>query len=253
MGKNNAGRDWTQIYAIYGMEEWQTLVFITLLAFIFTFLSFSFLLYFTNICFFINSFSPPAPALPASSRDSRAPSPHSPHSPSSSPRQHLPLLRLPPLIHGPPHGQLGQRLVNGEDGLGPGLRARHLVERGGEAAEKAGELGESGGAGPAEHGGVDASEGGDGGGSGVRDVQGRGRAAAPLRGQLLRRGGVGGAFAQRGEGVRAEDGGGGGGEDEGGGGGGEGVEAGWGGGGVGLGARAGVRQEIARVEEDGGD
>ncbi|KAK9089395.1 hypothetical protein Scep_028477 [Stephania cephalantha] len=56
MGKNNAGRDWTQIYAIYGMEEWQTLVFITLLAFLFTFLSISFLLYFTNICFFINSF-----------------------------------------------------------------------------------------------------------------------------------------------------------------------------------------------------
>ncbi|KAL5715628.1 hypothetical protein ACHQM5_017422 [Ranunculus cassubicifolius] len=48
MGK--AGRDWPQIYAIYGMEEWQTLVFLLIQAFIFSFLSILFLLYFHPIC-----------------------------------------------------------------------------------------------------------------------------------------------------------------------------------------------------------
>lgn len=48
MGK--AGRDWTQIYAIYGMEEWQTLVFLFLQAIMFSFLSVCFLLYFNPVC-----------------------------------------------------------------------------------------------------------------------------------------------------------------------------------------------------------
>ncbi|KAK9085154.1 hypothetical protein Sjap_025565 [Stephania japonica] len=63
MGKN-AGRDWTQIYAIYGIEEWQTVVFTIFIAFFFTFLSILFLMYFTSTCFLIESF---LPALPAGS------------------------------------------------------------------------------------------------------------------------------------------------------------------------------------------
>lgn len=48
MGKT--GRDWTQIYAIYGMDDWQTPVFLLLHAILFSFLSLLFLLYFTPIC-----------------------------------------------------------------------------------------------------------------------------------------------------------------------------------------------------------
>ncbi|KAF9609338.1 hypothetical protein IFM89_015593 [Coptis chinensis] len=49
MGKNNTGRDWTQIYAIYGMEEWQTLVILLFQALLFSFLSILFLFYFNPI------------------------------------------------------------------------------------------------------------------------------------------------------------------------------------------------------------
>ncbi|KAG6385493.1 hypothetical protein SASPL_154328 [Salvia splendens] len=48
MGKS--GRDWTQIYAIYGVEEWQTPVFLLMNAAGFAALSVIFLLYFEPIC-----------------------------------------------------------------------------------------------------------------------------------------------------------------------------------------------------------
>ncbi|KAF6167615.1 hypothetical protein GIB67_031198 [Kingdonia uniflora] len=50
MGKS--GRDWTQIYAIYGMEDWQTLIFLLIQAFLFTFMSLIFLLYFNTVSTF---------------------------------------------------------------------------------------------------------------------------------------------------------------------------------------------------------
>ncbi|RVW93066.1 hypothetical protein CK203_031463 [Vitis vinifera] len=60
MGKS--GRDWTQIYAIYGMEEGQTLVFLLIHAIFFSFLSILFLLYFNPICYFFGSLALPAGA-----------------------------------------------------------------------------------------------------------------------------------------------------------------------------------------------
>ncbi|CAM8992220.1 unnamed protein product [Rhodiola kirilowii] len=50
MGK--AVRDWGQIYAIYGMDEWQTLMFLVLHAVFFSFLSVLFLVYFDSVCCF---------------------------------------------------------------------------------------------------------------------------------------------------------------------------------------------------------
>ncbi|KAK9269347.1 hypothetical protein L1049_001118 [Liquidambar formosana] len=56
MGKT--GRDWAQIYAIYGMEEWQTLFFLLIHAIFFSFLSVIFLLYFNSVCLFLESLLP---------------------------------------------------------------------------------------------------------------------------------------------------------------------------------------------------
>ncbi|XP_010535120.1 PREDICTED: uncharacterized protein LOC104810491 [Tarenaya hassleriana] len=56
MGKATGNRDWTQIYAIYGMEQWQTLVFLLFHAFFFSVLSVLFLLYFDQISLFLDSF-----------------------------------------------------------------------------------------------------------------------------------------------------------------------------------------------------
>lgn len=56
MGKTAGNRDWTQIYAIYGIEQWQTLVFLLFHAFFFSLLSVLFLVYFDQICFFLDSF-----------------------------------------------------------------------------------------------------------------------------------------------------------------------------------------------------
>ncbi|XP_059662611.1 uncharacterized protein LOC132308525 [Cornus florida] len=53
MGKT--GRDWTQIYAIYGMDNWQTPIFLLIHAIIFSSLSLLFLLYFNPICCFFES------------------------------------------------------------------------------------------------------------------------------------------------------------------------------------------------------
>ncbi|PKI56312.1 hypothetical protein CRG98_023331 [Punica granatum] len=51
MGKTaTANRDWTQIYAIYGMDQWQTLVFLSLHAALFSLMSVLFLVYFDPIC-----------------------------------------------------------------------------------------------------------------------------------------------------------------------------------------------------------
>ncbi|XP_076948253.1 uncharacterized protein LOC143620436 [Bidens hawaiensis] len=48
MGKT--GSDWTQIYAIYGMDDWQTPVFLVIHAIIFSLSSVLFLIYFDKIC-----------------------------------------------------------------------------------------------------------------------------------------------------------------------------------------------------------
>ncbi|KAA8526860.1 hypothetical protein F0562_008911 [Nyssa sinensis] len=59
MGKT--GRDWTQIYAIYGIEDWQTPVFLLIHAIAFSSLSVLFLIYFNPIC---SSFESLVPVLP---------------------------------------------------------------------------------------------------------------------------------------------------------------------------------------------
>ncbi|PSR96348.1 Mucin-2 like [Actinidia chinensis var. chinensis] len=59
MGKT--GRDWTQIYAIYGMDDWQTPVFLLLHAIAFSTLSLLFLIYFDPICVFFESLFPGLP------------------------------------------------------------------------------------------------------------------------------------------------------------------------------------------------
>ncbi|XP_028807529.1 uncharacterized protein LOC114762232 [Neltuma alba] len=51
MGKSTS-RDWTQIYAIYGMDQWQTLIFLLCQAILFSILSVLYLLYFNPICAF---------------------------------------------------------------------------------------------------------------------------------------------------------------------------------------------------------
>ncbi|CAA0813879.1 S-adenosyl-L-methionine-dependent methyltransferases superfamily protein [Striga hermonthica] len=57
MGKNGS-RDWTQIYAIYGVDDWQTPAFLLLHAVVFSALSLLFLLYFEPICIFLHHFLP---------------------------------------------------------------------------------------------------------------------------------------------------------------------------------------------------
>lgn len=49
MGKS--GRDWTQIYTIYGMDDWHTPIFLLIHAIVFSALSIVFLLYFNWICY----------------------------------------------------------------------------------------------------------------------------------------------------------------------------------------------------------
>ncbi|KAL6538362.1 hypothetical protein OROGR_012350 [Orobanche gracilis] len=62
MGKNGS-RDWTQIYAIYGVDDWQTPLFLLIHAIAFSLLSLVFLVYFEPICFFLQHYlSGPAPA-----------------------------------------------------------------------------------------------------------------------------------------------------------------------------------------------
>lgn len=51
MGKTStSNRDWTQIYAIYGMDQWQTLFFLSLHAALFSLVSVLFLVYFDPVC-----------------------------------------------------------------------------------------------------------------------------------------------------------------------------------------------------------
>ncbi|KAI6687340.1 hypothetical protein NL676_024168 [Syzygium grande] len=50
MGKPSTNRDWSQIYGIYGMDQWQTLLFLLLHAVFFSSMSVLFLLYFDPIC-----------------------------------------------------------------------------------------------------------------------------------------------------------------------------------------------------------
>ncbi|KAK7312991.1 hypothetical protein VNO77_37299 [Canavalia gladiata] len=57
MGKSS-NRDWTQIYLIYGMDQWQTFVFLLCQAILFSVLSIVYLHYFNDIsCFFQNLLS----------------------------------------------------------------------------------------------------------------------------------------------------------------------------------------------------
>ncbi|GLT30088.1 hypothetical protein SLA2020_049100 [Shorea laevis] len=56
MGKSNFGREWAQIYGIYGMDQWQTLVFLLCHAVLFSVLSVLFLLYFDVIFHFFQTF-----------------------------------------------------------------------------------------------------------------------------------------------------------------------------------------------------
>lgn len=51
-----ASREWRQIYAIYGMEQWQTLVFLLCHAVLFSISSILFLVYFQPVCFFFHSY-----------------------------------------------------------------------------------------------------------------------------------------------------------------------------------------------------
>jgi ubiquinone/menaquinone biosynthesis C-methylase UbiE len=55
MGKTATSRDWSQIYAIYGVQQWQTLVFLLLHALLFGVLSVLYLLYFDPIRAFFES------------------------------------------------------------------------------------------------------------------------------------------------------------------------------------------------------
>ncbi|KAF5478720.1 hypothetical protein F2P56_005258 [Juglans regia] len=54
MGKTTS-RDWTQIYAIYGLDQWQTLLFLLFHALLFTVLSILYLIYFNPIRGFFES------------------------------------------------------------------------------------------------------------------------------------------------------------------------------------------------------
>ncbi|KAI3457495.1 hypothetical protein Pfo_014158 [Paulownia fortunei] len=56
MGKT--GRDWTQIYTIYGVDDWQTPLFLLIHAVGFSILSVLFLLYFEPTCYFLQNFLP---------------------------------------------------------------------------------------------------------------------------------------------------------------------------------------------------
>lgn len=58
------GRDWTQLYAIYGTDEWQTVAFLALHAALFAALSLLLLLYFPHALNLLRALAPAAP-LPA--------------------------------------------------------------------------------------------------------------------------------------------------------------------------------------------
>ncbi|GLT77014.1 hypothetical protein SLA2020_486400 [Shorea laevis] len=109
MGKTTTSRDWSQIYAIYGVEQWQTLS--------------------------------PSPAEPLDSPpDSPAPSPPSPPYASYCRRELLLLRRATPPRHGPPHAVRRRRLVHGEARPRPRLRPGNPPQRRGDPAEEGGQL-----------------------------------------------------------------------------------------------------------------
>ncbi|KAF3453633.1 hypothetical protein FNV43_RR04074 [Rhamnella rubrinervis] len=55
MGKSaTTGRDWTQIYSIYGVDQWHTVLFLLFHAILFSVLSILFLVYFNPICHFFD-------------------------------------------------------------------------------------------------------------------------------------------------------------------------------------------------------
>ncbi|XXG59767.1 hypothetical protein AAC387_Pa04g1791 [Persea americana] len=60
---SKSSRHWMQIYAIYGMDEWQTLLFLLFHAVVFSFLSALLLLYFTPFSVLLHSYI--FPSLPA--------------------------------------------------------------------------------------------------------------------------------------------------------------------------------------------
>ena len=65
MGKTTSSRDWTQIYAIYGVDQWQTVLFLLFHALLFSVLSLLYLFYFDAMgSFFESVFSLIGVALP---------------------------------------------------------------------------------------------------------------------------------------------------------------------------------------------
>ncbi|XP_060187812.1 uncharacterized protein LOC132616992 [Lycium barbarum] len=60
MGKT--GRDWGQIYSIYGIDDWHTPIFLLIHAIFFSILSLLFLIYFEHICYFFQHFLPSSSA-----------------------------------------------------------------------------------------------------------------------------------------------------------------------------------------------
>lgn len=58
MAKASNHRDWSQIYAIYGLDQWQTLLLLILQAVFFSILSVVFIVYFSQICDFFERVVP---------------------------------------------------------------------------------------------------------------------------------------------------------------------------------------------------
>ncbi|KAK4752510.1 hypothetical protein SAY87_021308 [Trapa incisa] len=58
MGRTSSGRDWSQIYAIYGLEHRRTLLLLILQAIVFSVLSVIFLVYFGQICVYMERVVP---------------------------------------------------------------------------------------------------------------------------------------------------------------------------------------------------
>ncbi|KAG9154864.1 hypothetical protein Leryth_027238 [Lithospermum erythrorhizon] len=119
MGKT--GRDFTQIYTIYGVDDWQTPLFLLIHAISFAFLSVFFLLYFEPICYFSQHLFHFYLELP----------PPVAHCAFSSllilrRREHLLLIGFTPMGNGSTHGQCCPRLVNGQTRPRPRLWSRRI-------------------------------------------------------------------------------------------------------------------------------
>ncbi|CAB4307983.1 unnamed protein product [Prunus armeniaca] len=108
MGKSSGAapgsRDWTQIYAIYGLDQWQTILFLLFHAVLFTILSLLYLTYFDFITLFFHRL------LPIGSARFR----RRLHRLCHGPLRPLPLLASAHFLHSslPLHYDVVQRMVN---------------------------------------------------------------------------------------------------------------------------------------------